>query len=402
MVDTRLEERAIGTVRSFPWALVSVAMLSVVLLTLVVTYQRPVDEAAEIGSLIRCPVCQGIPIADSPSPMARDMMAILRESLDAGATRREAIDTVLGAYPGSLLLEPSLSGPTLALWLVPAAAVLVGAGLALTVRRSRRGSDTATERVELEQRLSQVRGDLDDLALQVAAGEVDEEAARHLRAAYRAEMADTESALAGAAASAAPLPRSRRRVAMGAGVVVVSLALVVAAAGAFLVDRPDNVSGVGDFAEDPDAMSNETLEAVVAANADHPRIAGMRLALAERYFDEGNYSAAFPHFLEVASSEQATPIQAATALSLLGWMAYDGNAEVDTALGLLAEAQRLAPEEPFPRYLEGVVLWCGRDDVAGATGIFSTILADGVTDPEVRSRVEADLAAAENGEPCRR
>lgn len=403
MADSGVAERVTASARSVPWAVLSVVALTIALVTLVATHERTVDEAAEIGSLIRCPVCQGVPISESHAPMARNMMAVLRERLDAGATRQEAIDAVMGAYPGSLFLEPSLSGSTLALWLVPALALLGGAGLALTVRRSRRHSDVASERSELEQARAQVRRDLDDLAVQVAAGDIEAEAAAHLEAAYRAELAETEAALADAAQPATPLPRSRRRVVAGAAIVLASLAVVVVAAGAFLVDRPDATSGVaGGLEGDPSEYSNETLAAVIAASADHPRIDGMRLALGERYFEEGDYSAAFPYFLDVASSERATDIEIATALTRLGWMAYDGNDEVDTALGLLAEARRLAPEEPYPRYLEGVVRWCGSDDPSAAIEAFREVLAAGVTDADVRARVEADLAAAENGEGCQR
>lgn len=403
MSDVPMASLPRSSARTFPWAVASVAALAVILVTLVATHRRSVDEAAEIGTLIRCPVCQGVPIADSPSPMARDMMAVLRETLEAGATRQEAIDTVMGAYPGSLFLEPSVTGSTLALWLVPALALLGGAGLALTVQRSRAGSDEARECSELDQRLDHIRGDLDDLALQEAAGEIEPEAAAHLKAAYEAELAEAEAARAEAAEPESPLPGSRRRVAAGAGIVVASLALVVVAAGAFLVDRPDAASGLaGNLAEDPDDFSNETLAAVIAASADHPQIDGMRLALGERYFEAGDYSSAFPYFLDVASSEHASPIEAATALTRLGWMAFDGNDETDTALGLLAEASRLAPGEPFPHYLEGVVVWCGREDTAGAAAIFEEVLATGVDDPDVRSRVERDLAASEAGEPCPR
>lgn len=401
MADTAVD-RPTTSSRTFPWGVVSVVALSVLLIGLVASYEPAVDPATEIGSLIRCPVCQGVPIADSPAPMARDMMVVLREALADGATRQEAINEVLGAYPGSLLLEPTLSGSTVILWLAPLAALIIGAGLALTVRRSRQGEDSARERSELEHRRRQVQADLDELAVQVAGGEVDPEAAAHLRAAYRAELAEAETALAEASEETAPLPRSRRRTAVGAGIVVAALAMVVATAGAFLVDRPGATSGVAGLEGDPSEFSNETLAAVIAANTDHPQIDGMRLALAERFFEAGDYQSAFPYYLEVADSEQAATTQVATALTRLGWMAFDGNGEVETALNLLSQAQRLVPDDPFPLYLEGVVTWCGRGDGQAAAAAFREVLAAGVQDEAIRGQVEADLAAAEAGEPCDR
>ena len=391
-------------VRRGGWSLAVTLALAAALTWQVATHRPPTDPVTEIGSQIRCPVCQGVPIADSPTPMARDMMLTLEEALAAGATREEAIAAVLGAYPGSLLLEPRLGADTVALWLVPALAVVGGIGLALTVRRSRAGSGEAETTAELERRLAAARADLEELSVQVAGGDIETAVADHLRRAYLAEIAELEAARReGGRAAAPPLPRSPRRVAVGAAVVVGSLMAVVAAAGAFLVERPTAVSGVaGALSGDPDDFSNETLAAVIAANADHPQIDGMRLALAERYFAAADYSAAFPYYLEIARSPNASDTQAATALTRLGWMAFDGNGEVDTALALLAEAEALVPADPFPRYLEGIVRWCGQGDAAAAARLFRQVLDGDIGDQAVRARVEADLAAAAAGKECER
>ncbi len=403
MAEGTIVERLPASIRAVPWSVLSIVAMAIALVALVSTYDPPADAAEEIGSLIRCPVCQGVPIADSPSPMARDMMAILRQSLDEGATRQEAIEAVLGAYPGSLLLEPEVNASTLALWLIPVVALVGGGGLVLTLRRGRRASDVVPERREIEDRLAAVRADLDELALQEAAGDIDQEAAHHLRAAYQTEFTEAQTALAELQPVAEPLARSPRRVAIGAAVIVVALAAIVVAAGAFLVDRPDTTSGVAGALEgDPSDYSNETLAAVIAANQDHPQIDGMRLALAERHFAEGDYQSAFPYSLDVASSDLAARPQVATALTRLGWMADDGNGEVDTALDLLAQARTVAPEDPFPLYLEGIVTWCGNDDAAAAAAAFREVLASGVEDAEVRRQVEGDLAATEAGEACPR
>lgn len=328
-------------------------------------------------------------------------MAVLRQALDEGDTRQEAIDEVLGAYPGSLLLQPEVTPSTVALWLLPLLALGAGLGLALTLRRSRRGTDVPHERAELERRLAQVEGDLGDLAIQESSGEMAPAAAHHLRLAYQAERAEIQAGLEAAPLATAPLPRSPRRVAAGAGFVVGALVVVVGAAGAFLVDRPGASSGVAAAVEgDPAEYSNETLAAVIAANQDHPQIDGMRLALAERYYEEGDFQSAFPYFLDVASSRSATQAQAATALTRLGWMAYSGNGEIETALDLLSQARSLAPDDPFPLYLSGLVHWCGQDDPRQAVSAFRQVLAGEVADPAIREEVERQLAAAEAGETC--
>ncbi|MFP3915655.1 MAG: cytochrome c-type biogenesis protein CcmH, partial [Actinomycetota bacterium] len=304
-----------GTVlsRPLPWRGISLLLMAAALVALLVAYEPSPDAATEIGSRIRCPVCQGVPISDSPAPMARDMMAILRQSLEEGASREEAIDEVLGAYPGSLLLSPGLSTSTVALWLVPLLALGAGVGLALTLRRSRRGVDVPRERREMEERLSQVKRDLDELATQQASGEIGPAPAAQLRSAYRAEADEIRAALDTLGSPTGPQPRSPRRVATGAALLAAALVVVVVAAGAFLVERPDASSGVADALEgDPSSYSNETLAAVIAANQDHPQIDGMRIALAERYFEEGDFQSAFPYYLDVASSQTATDAQAGT------------------------------------------------------------------------------------------
>lgn len=399
MADAALD-RIDSRIRRFPWAVLSTVVMAAVLVALVATYRPGSDPTTEIGSLIRCPVCQGVPITDSPSPMARDMMGVLGEALAGGASRQEAIDTVLGAYPGSLLLEPTVSPSTIALWLIPLLALVAGAGMIVTVRRGGKSRRPGGERREAEIRLTQVESDLSDLAAQEAGGEIDPEAARHLREAYQAELEEARSDVRLATTPTPGPTRSPRRVAVGAAIILGSLVLVVAAAGAFLVDRPDATSGVAGMAGDPADFSNETLAAVIAANADHPQIDGMRMALAERYFEEGDYQSAFPYYLEVASSDLASPTQAATALTRLGWMAYDGNGEVETALDLLAQAQTLTPEDPFPLYLEGIINWCGQDRPDAAAEAFRRVLERGVGDDTIRAEVEADLAATEAGEQC--
>ena len=47
------------------------------------------DRARAIGSQIRCPVCQGESIADSPSETARNMMDLVRDRVAEGRTDQE-------------------------------------------------------------------------------------------------------------------------------------------------------------------------------------------------------------------------------------------------------------------------------------------------------------------------
>lgn len=153
---------------------------------------------------------------------------------------------------------------------------------------------------------------------------------------------------------------------------------------------------------DPSAYSDEALEAVIAANTDIPQIAGMRIALADRYFTRGDYQAALPHYQAVLDTEPPPqPVLVATALSRLGWMVYAGNGEVDLALGLFDRALELQPDDPYPTYLKAVVLWCGRGETERAVGLMERVLASPDLGGEDRTAVDADLAAVRGGESCR-
>lgn len=93
------------------------------------------DRAREIGSLIRCPVCQGEAIADSPSALAEDMMALVRVRVAEGKSDQQIIDELIASYSGAQLLDPPLTVATAALWLIPA--VVLGVGIAAGLARTR-------------------------------------------------------------------------------------------------------------------------------------------------------------------------------------------------------------------------------------------------------------------------
>jgi cytochrome c-type biogenesis protein CcmH len=85
------------------------------------------DEAAvAIGRKLRCPVCQGMPISESPSDMAQSMMKRVREMQAEGKSRDEIITYFTQRYGDWVLLEPRAAGINWALWLLPPVALLVG------------------------------------------------------------------------------------------------------------------------------------------------------------------------------------------------------------------------------------------------------------------------------------
>ncbi|HSM36645.1 MAG TPA: cytochrome c-type biogenesis protein [Longimicrobiales bacterium] len=90
----------------------------------------------DIASGLRCVVCQGLSIEDSPAELAREMRAIVREQVAAGRSREEIEAFFVARYGEFVLLEPRAEGFNLVVYALPIVALLVGAGvLVLFVRR---------------------------------------------------------------------------------------------------------------------------------------------------------------------------------------------------------------------------------------------------------------------------
>ncbi len=92
----------------------------------VVGVERSDDRAMILGKKIRCPVCQGTPISESPSKSAQDMMKQLRRLVAEGKSDAEIIDWFKARYGEWAILEPSREGFNLVVWLLPIVALAGG------------------------------------------------------------------------------------------------------------------------------------------------------------------------------------------------------------------------------------------------------------------------------------
>src|SRR5438105_3005856 len=99
----------------------------------------------EIGALLRCPVCQGLSVADSPATMARNMKAEVREKLAAGYDQERILADFERSYGEFVRLQPPMRGVNWLVWFGPVAALIAGgAVIAWALKRSPRkagGSD---------------------------------------------------------------------------------------------------------------------------------------------------------------------------------------------------------------------------------------------------------------------
>jgi cytochrome c-type biogenesis protein CcmH len=98
----------------------------------------------DIGALLRCPVCQGLSVTDSPSSMARNMKAEVREKLAQGYDQEQILASFEHSYGEFVRLQPPMRGVNLLVWLGPLAALLAGgAVVAWALKRSSRNAAAA-------------------------------------------------------------------------------------------------------------------------------------------------------------------------------------------------------------------------------------------------------------------
>lgn len=83
--------------------------------------------ANALAAQLRCPVCQGLSIQDSPSPLAQDMKDLIRSQVAAGASDADVRGYFISRYGEWVLLEPKAAGFNLLVYLLPALALLGGA-----------------------------------------------------------------------------------------------------------------------------------------------------------------------------------------------------------------------------------------------------------------------------------
>jgi cytochrome c-type biogenesis protein CcmH len=81
--------------------------------------------ANEVGALLRCPVCQGMSVADSPAEMAVNMKGQVRELLARGYTEEQILKYFELSYGQFVLLRPK----SIIIWLLPVFALIVGSAI---------------------------------------------------------------------------------------------------------------------------------------------------------------------------------------------------------------------------------------------------------------------------------
>jgi len=100
------------------------------------------DRVRSVASTLRCPVCQNLSVADSPSRLATQMRATIGQELESGRSPAQIRGEFASAYGEWILLAPPKHGIDMAVWLAPV--ILLLAGLAISVLAVRRWTAAAS------------------------------------------------------------------------------------------------------------------------------------------------------------------------------------------------------------------------------------------------------------------
>jgi len=92
------------------------------------------ERADALAAELRCPDCQGLSVADSPTSSAREIRRQIDELLAGGATDDEVRDHFVARYGNWIRLAPAAP----VVWVLPFVVLIAGVGLLALWLRTRR------------------------------------------------------------------------------------------------------------------------------------------------------------------------------------------------------------------------------------------------------------------------
>ena len=134
---------------------------------------------------------------------------------------------------------------------------------------------------------------------------------------------------------------------------------------------------------DLDNVTNQEMEKVIIDNPDiHP----MRIALANRYFDEINYSNALPHYMYVAENSNDNELKS-FALSQIAWMVFESS-NIEVAIDYLDEALRINENSIIAKSYLGIIYLQNPNTRSDGRDLLNEILSSNKLSSEDRIFVE--------------
>ena len=380
----------------------------------------------EVGGGLRCPVCQGLSIVDSPSPLAQDMKRLVREQLAAGATPDAVRSYFVERYGEWVLLKPTARGANLTVWLLPLAALL-GGGLLIWIAVRRwvhqaaeqpAGAAVVGTPAELGARREALGRGLAELATDFAEGKIGQRDYDALRQRDEAEVAalstalqETKKARRDRTPTERPAPKTRRMHpavgwAIGAG--AFGVLAVFSLKGAVGARQPGGTitgidlsspQGGGEGGAGAGAGESD----ISLGAADSARLVRLETRVARDSTDHAALLELGHLYLRQQRLQRAATVsmkavqlrpesrETAEAFAHLGMILWNAG-ETDVGLQALEKALFLHQDLPEALLYKGIVLFAGSQDPRGAAAAWERYLEVAPPDAEtgrVRSMLEA-------------
>ena len=390
------------------------------------------DQTRAIATELRCVVCQNLSVADSPSEMAQQMRAIVREQLQAGKSPDQIKDFFVSKYGEWVLLKPRTTGFSALLWILPYVVLGLGVIAALWVvqrwvRKKQVISDRPMQPAMSQQLSGEPLGDefpqpdldddshkarllrervhlqheLADLDFDFQAGKLSESDYVALKQEIEAKAAtvlqEISSLPPDAIAKPAPKPAPARTRPQQATAAQFQLWKIIAG-GTFLLLFGLTLGVMLTKAARPRGSENDTITGDFLTGTTSGS-AEVRAALDEgkQAFEKQEFPKAIEAFKKVLATEPNNP----EAHSYMGFILVQAG-HGDGALMAFDKALSQAPNFPMALWGKGMVLYQDKKDYAGAREIFQRLL-NLVPPGEERNEVLKVLAEipASGGTPSR-
>lgn len=114
----------------------------------------------EVASQLKCPICEGESVANSPSGLAQEMRGVIRQKLQEGQSEQQIIQSFEASYGPGIVWSPPWQGFSLLAWLVPIVLLLGGTIVVFTVMLDWRKASIVPATASLDERHESEEDDL--------------------------------------------------------------------------------------------------------------------------------------------------------------------------------------------------------------------------------------------------
>lgn len=106
------------------------------------------NDVNRVAKQMFCPVCENTPLDVCPTQACHDWRELIRQKMAQGWSDQQIKDYFATQYGDRVLAEPPRRGLNWVVYLLPVAAILIGAGIVWSVISSMRRRRTAAQSVE--------------------------------------------------------------------------------------------------------------------------------------------------------------------------------------------------------------------------------------------------------------